>query len=83
MDVREAYHKRDMSMMFTALRLRICPRLLVSQWSSYVRRAQGWFETGQLGLTFDTAPPWVSTAFGILTGERMKADKLRRENREK
>lgn len=80
MDVRANRHKSELADIFTADRLRICPRLLVSAWSLYVRRAQSWFETGQLGMTFATAPPWISDAFGILTSERARADRFRREN---
>lgn len=79
-DVQMNRHAQDMADIFTAQRLRICPRLLVSAWSLYVRKAQTWFETGQLGMTFATAPPWISDAFGILTSERSRADKFRREN---
>jgi len=31
-------------------------------------------------MSFTTAPPWISEAFGILTAERGRADRFRREN---
>ena len=76
-------HERDVSPIFAAARYRICPRALLTEWSAYVRRAQSWFETGQLGMSFVEAPPWITEAFGILTGERARADKFRRENGKK
>lgn len=66
--------------MFTAVRLRICPRLLVTPWASYVLQARAWYETGQLGVDFVNAPDWVSTAFGILDSEQSKAMDFKREN---
>ena len=76
-------HERDAAPIFAAARNRICPRALLNSWTGYVHQAQGWFESGQLGMTFIDAPPWISEAFGILTSERARAEKFRRENGKK
>lgn len=73
-------HERDYNPYFAAIRHRICPLALLTEWSAYVRKAQSWFESGQLGMTFVDAPPWISEAFAVLTSERSKADRFRREN---
>jgi len=44
-----------------------------------VQQAEAWFESGQLGVTFITAPAWVSQAFGILSAETSRATKAKGE----
>ncbi|MCK5020890.1 MAG: hypothetical protein KAS32_27970 [Candidatus Peribacteraceae bacterium] len=44
-------------------------------------QAKSWFETGQLGVDFVTAPDWISTAFGILSTQTSKAMDFKRENK--
>ena len=66
--------------MFTAARLKICPRFLVSPWAGYVMQARAWHETGELGVSFVDAPMWVKEAFAILDSETVKAMTFKREN---
>jgi hypothetical protein len=67
--------------MFTAVRLRICPRLLVSPWAAYIMRAKAWWEKGELGVDFVTAPEWIGQAFAVLDSEQNKALDFKRENK--
>jgi len=67
--------------MLAANRLRICPRVLVSQWSGYIMQARGWYETGQLGVDVVHAPAWVSHAFAILDNATTAALDFKRENK--
>ena len=78
-DVRADRHARDITWIFTAARLRICPRLLVSPWARYVMRARTWFESGQLGVDYVHAPPWISSAFAVITSEMSRAEQFKRE----
>ena len=69
--------------MFTANRLHICPRLLVTPWARYIMQARSWYETGQLGIDFVHAPAWISHAFAILDNATTAALDFKRENKPK
>lgn len=79
MDVLDAVHKRDQALIFTADRIGVCPRLLISKWAGYVMQARNWFENGQLGTNYIDAPAWVATAFSLLSSEITKAYKVKGE----
>ena len=66
--------------MFAASRLKICPRVLMSEWAGYVMKARSWHETGQLGVSFITAPEWVNHAFALLDNATTEALDFKREN---
>ena len=55
----------------------ICPRFLLTPFSTMVSKAYQWWENGQLGLTMFTAPMWLDDAFEVLASERNKAQMFR------
>ena len=66
--------------MLAAVRLRICPRFLVSNWAIHMMEARSWHEKGELGIDYVTAPAWIPEAFNILAAETDKAMTFKREN---
>ena len=55
----------------------VCPKLFLNRWSIEVMRAKNWFEAGQLGVTYLTAPVWVPEAFSIIGAAQGDAYKYR------
>ena len=55
----------------------------MSDWAGYVMKARSWYDTGQLGISFITAPAWVSHAFAILDNQTSAALDFKRENKPK
>ncbi len=65
-------------MIFTADRLGICPRCLVTDWGAYIWQAYQWQESGgDLGVSFANCPRWLVDAFNLLATERYKANTLK------
>lgn len=58
----------------------VCPRLFASAFALECLTALSWWEKGQLGLSFTTAPIWVREAFGMLSSEMSRAREFRRRN---
>lgn len=65
-------------MIYTADRLGICPRCLVTDWGGYVWQAYQWQESGgDLGVSFVDCPGWLIEAFNLLAGARYEANKVK------
>lgn len=61
----------------------VCPRVFVTPWAASVLAASSWWERGQLGASYLTAPAWLASAFGIIARERNAAASWVRESRRK
>jgi len=57
----------------------VCPKCFVTPFALDAMTARAWWEKGQLGMTYDSAPSWVPDTFGILNFEIDKALALKRE----
>jgi hypothetical protein len=51
----------------------VCPRVMVGPLAQCVADAYGWFEKGNLGVTFLEAPLWLGQALARFGSELMKA----------
>ncbi len=68
---------------FRAEAASVCPRVLAGPMGMAVSDAYGWRESGNLGLTFLTAPMWVGQALAQFGSELMKAVAFRTKTRDK
>lgn len=57
----------------------ICPKCFLTPFATDALSARAWWDKGQLGITYATAPKWIPDAFSILTHEMDEAMKLKRE----
>jgi len=57
----------------------VCPKCYTTPFTIDALTARAWWDKGQLGMDYATAPKWVPEAFGILNHEMDEAMKLRRE----